>query len=209
MKQRSNQEWLDELNEVGQVREVALQDLRKIIFDGLTIALVNRFSSRNPHFIPFIEEVSQNTLIRVLDKMQTFEGRSKFTTWVHKIAVHIALTELRRQRWKDVSMEELTDVEQGLFSPAILGDKSPGPETRTEQRDILTRIHEIIQNELTDKQRQAMIAIMDGMPLAELARRMNMSPNALYKLLHDARLRLKRRMAFEDLTPGDVLALFE
>ncbi|NOH03849.1 MAG: hypothetical protein HND47_18735 [Chloroflexi bacterium] len=35
--------------------------------------------------------------------MDTFEGRSLFTTWVHKIAIRIALTELRRKRWRDAS----------------------------------------------------------------------------------------------------------
>lgn len=209
MKQRSNEEWLDELEGLGQVREMALEDLRAIIFEGLSIALVDRFHHRNRHLIPFIGEISQNTLARVLEKMHTFEGRSKFTTWVYKIAVHIALTELRRQRWKDVSLEEITDLEPGLFSPDIQGDKSPGSEIRTEQSEVVSRIFEIIQNDLTDKQRQAMIAITGGMPLEEVARRLNLSPNALYKLLHDARLRLKRRMVFEDLSPGEVLALFD
>ncbi|MCK7505732.1 MAG: hypothetical protein MZV70_17715 [Desulfobacterales bacterium] len=37
-----------------------------------------------------MEEVTQETLLRVLDQLGTFEGRSQFTTWVHKIAVRIA-----------------------------------------------------------------------------------------------------------------------
>lgn len=44
---------------------------------------------------------TQETLLRVLDQLDTFEGRSLFTTWVHKIAIRIALTELRRKRWRD------------------------------------------------------------------------------------------------------------
>jgi RNA polymerase sigma-70 factor (ECF subfamily) len=42
-----------------------------------------------------------------------------------------------------------------------------------------------------------------------VARRMDMKRNALYKLLHDARLRLKRRLASEGLTAQEVLAVFE
>jgi DNA-directed RNA polymerase specialized sigma24 family protein len=37
---------------------------------------------------------------------------------------------------------------------------------------------------------------------------MDMNPNAVYKLLHDARLRLKRRLEEEGLTPADVIAVF-
>lgn len=201
MKQRSDQEWLEELGGMGQVRESALEDLREIIFDGLSIALGDGFPQNPPPNTSFMQEVTQNTLDRVLDNMETFDGQSKFTTWIHKIAVHIALTELRRRRWKDVPLEDLTDVEQELTFPGL--------EISTEQRDVLIRIHGIIQNELTEKQRRAMTAIMEGMPVAEVARRMNMPPNELHKLLHDARLRLKRRMALEDLTPGAIFALFD
>jgi RNA polymerase sigma-70 factor (ECF subfamily) len=45
--------------------------------------------------------------------------------------------------------------------------------------------------------------------MEEAARRMKTNRNALYKLLHDARLRLKRRLALEDLNPQDLLMAFE
>jgi hypothetical protein len=38
---------------------------------------------------------------------------------------------------------------------------------------------------------------------------MNMERNALYKLIHDARIRLKNRLAEQGLTPADILATFE
>ena len=46
------------------------------------------------------------------------------------------------------------------------------------------------------------------MPLEEVARRMGTNRNALYKLLHDARQRLKKRMMAEGLSPQEVLAAF-
>ena len=55
-----------------------------------------------------------------------------------------------------------------------------------------------------------MIAVrIHGMPIEEAARKMDMTRNALYKLLHDARLRLKKRMEEEGITADDVLAVFE
>ena len=63
--------------------------------------------------------------------------------------------------------------------------------------------------ELTDKQRLAMMAVnVHGMPLEAVAQQMGTSRNTLYKLLHDARLRLKQRLLREGLTPQDVLAAF-
>jgi RNA polymerase sigma-70 factor (ECF subfamily) len=46
------------------------------------------------------------------------------------------------------------------------------------------------------------------MPLEEVARRMGTNRNAMYKLLHDARQRLKKKMEEEGLSAEDVLAAF-
>ena len=54
-----------------------------------------------------------------------------------------------------------------------------------------------------------MAVMVGGMPLEEVARRMDTNRNALYKLIHDARKRLSKRMAKEGVTPEEVLAVFE
>lgn len=61
---------------------------------------------------------------------------------------------------------------------------------------------------MTDKQRTALLGVLAGMPMAEVAERLGSNQNALYKLLFDARQRLKRRMADDGLTPEDVMASF-
>ena len=149
-------------------------------------------------------------MLRVLSRLNTFEGRSQFTTWVHKIAVRIALTELRKRKWRDISLDEIIEEKSLSETPRIVSDSGIGPEISTEQRDILTQIERLINEELTEKQRTALTAIsIQGMPIGEVAQRMDTSRNALYKLLHDARLRLKQRMADEGLTTDDVLSIFE
>jgi RNA polymerase sigma-70 factor (ECF subfamily) len=47
------------------------------------------------------------------------------------------------------------------------------------------------------------------MPVSEVAKRMGTNQNALYKLLHDARRKLKRRMEVAGLSPHEVLAAFD
>jgi RNA polymerase sigma-70 factor (ECF subfamily) len=91
-----------------------------------------------------------------------------------------------------------------------MADTGVGPELAAEQADMMNRIERIILEELTEKQRMAMIASqIHEMPLDVVAQRMDMNRNALYKLIHDARLRLKKRMVEEGLEPEDVLASFE
>ena len=81
---------------------------------------------------------------------------------------------------------------------------------RAEQRDMLNHINRIIHQELTEKQRRALVArLVYDMPADLLAQQMHMERNALYKLIFDAREHLKRRLQAEGLTPEDVLSAFE
>jgi RNA polymerase sigma-70 factor, ECF subfamily len=211
MSKRSNEAWLNDLRSMGAVREAALADLRQIILSGLPYALNKWLASNDPRFDALAEEVTQETLLRVIDHLETFEGRSQFTTWVHKIAVRIALTELRRKRWENISLDDLVESNDSpVLTHLMVDNRATSPESLVEGDELMARVQRIIAEELTEKQRQAMIAIaIKGMPLEEVARRMGTNRNALYKLMHDTRLRLKHRMAEEGLTPADVLSVFE
>lgn len=210
MTTRSNEEWLSDLQANGEKKEAALADLRDVIARGLPFALSRWLSPASPQFQSLTEEVTQETLLRVLDQLHTFEGRSMFTTWVHKIAIRLALTELRRKRWQDSSLDEMLDNEEIPVSPSILEDPSVTPEQSAERADMLERVRRVIDEELTDRQRRAIIMLgLQGMPMAEAAKRLQTNRNALYKLLHDARLRLKQRLHTEGLDAQEVLAAFE
>ena len=207
---RTNEAWLADLRSNGEVRSRALEDLRLVIQRGLPYALSRWLSPDQPQFGALVEEVTQETLLRVLDQLDTFEGRSQFTTWVHKIAVRIALTELRRKRWRDSSLDELTENEDAPPPPGLLADSQAGPEVSAERIDMLSRVRRIIEEELTERQRQALILLgVQDMPIEDAARKLKTNRNALYKLLHDARLRLRTRLAKEEIAPHEVLALFE
>jgi RNA polymerase sigma-70 factor (ECF subfamily) len=207
---RTNEEWLSDLRSPGPDQEAALGDLRAIVRAGLPYALSTYLSPTDPQFDDLAEEVTQDTLLRVLDHLETFEGRSKFTTWVHKIAVRIALTELRRKRWQDVSLDELTEPEHGGTSYDFMADMRGDPSISAEQADMIDTLRHVIQEELTEKQRAALIATqIQGIPMDVVAQRMGMKRNALYKLLHDGRKRLKERMSEMGLDPESVLDAFE
>jgi len=210
MATRTNEAWLSDLRADGEIRSAAIEDLRAIIYKGLPYALSRWLSPDQPQFNSLVEEVTQETLLRVLDQLGTFEGRSQFTTWVHKIAVRIALTELRRKRWRDSSLDELTENEDIPPPSGLLADPQASPETSAERTDMLERVRRIIDEELTERQRQASLLLgVQDMPMEEAARKLKTNRNALYKLLHDARLRLRTRLATEEIAPYEVLALFE
>jgi RNA polymerase sigma-70 factor (ECF subfamily) len=207
MNQRTNSEWLSDLQ--GADKESAIADLREILVRGLSFTLIKRI--RNPDVDLLVEDFVQEALIKILDNLDTFRGESKFTTWAQKIAVRVAYTELRRARWKDISIEDLLPEGDYVdFTPAILSDPSPDPEQRITQINMAEVVQRIINEELTERQRVAILAVMAGnMPMEEVARRMDTNRNALYKLIHDARKRIQSHLQVEGLSPEEILGVFD
>ena len=205
MQTRTNEDWLSDLR--GDNQDQAIEDLGRVLKRGLIYALSSRIQT---DLETQVDDFVQDAILRILDKMDSFRGESKFTTWAQKVAVRVAFTEMRRQRWKDISIEDLMPEDSGDFTPLVLSDPSPDPETRTSQTIMLEMVDEMLKNDLTDRQRTALMAVMHGgMPLEEVARRMDTNRNALYKLLHDARKQMRSRLIEKGLTAQEVLEVFE
>jgi RNA polymerase sigma-70 factor (ECF subfamily) len=198
VKERSNDEWLAALR--GPNSDEALAELRVVLMRGLRAALggqANKVESS-------VEDFAQEALIKILDSLDSFRGECRFTTWAQKICVRTAFAEMRRSRWRDVSLDEvISQPEEGAAA-----DPQLDPERAATQTMIMEAFQRFIDEELTDRQRTALLAALGGMPLEAVADRMGTNRNALYKLLHDARKRLRRRMAAERLSPQDVLGMF-
>jgi len=207
--QRDNHSWLTDLRAGGDQRDLALLDLRQQISRVLPKLISRYLSPNSEHFDAFVEDVIQDTLLRVLDRFETFEGRSKFTTWVYKIAIHIALGELRLKKWKEFSLDKLEEGLSDQMPSEIFASEDPGPEDMMERKNALKLVQKIIQEELTPRQRTIMMAVnVEGVPLDVVAERIGSNRNALYKMMHDARLKLKHRLEREGFPPEDILSMF-
>ena len=205
--ERSNEEWVTELSDP--IVDQTVEDLRAILLRGLRAALASRVDS---DLEAMTEDFTQDALLKILKSIDTFRGESRFTTWAQKIAIHVAFSELRRRRWKDISLQTLVETPEGdEFTPAILTDPAHSPEEETTQRDIMDIVRRLVDKELTERQRTAMLAMLQGeMPISEIAQKMDTNPNALYKLLHDARKRLQSRLEEQaGLSAAEVLSLFD
>jgi RNA polymerase sigma-70 factor (ECF subfamily) len=202
MKERTNEQWLAELG--GPNPDEALADLYDLLVRGLRAAFGSYGGGVEANFGDFAQEA----LIRITGNLDSFRGESRFTTWAQKIAMNVALTELKRSRWRDVSLQDLIDRREAADrGPA---DTQLTPEQLAFQNMVLGELRRMVDEELTDRQREAVVAvILEGMPISEVAKRMGTNPNALYKLLHDARRRLKWRMEAAGFSSQEVLAAFE
>jgi RNA polymerase sigma-70 factor (ECF subfamily) len=207
---RTNEQWLAELEPDHPQHETAVADLHQTLVKGLRRGLLAQVNTSAPEFETQAEDFAQEAVLKILDKKDTFAGRSKFTTWAHKISVSIALTELRRKRWHDNSLDGLTESESGDYTPSFIADDAPTPERATERAELIAKVEALILQDLTEKQRTALVSsIINDESTEEVARKMDMKPNAVYKLLHDARVRLKKSLEKQGLTPAEILAVFE
>lgn len=205
MTERTNDQWVSELAESSPKFNLALEDLRFLLLKGLSAGL-RKWRGVNKEIF---EDAAQEALVKIISRLDTFRGNCRFTTWALKIGVNTALSELRHRRWSDVSLDELTESKGMGFMTESMSSRSYSPEKQTIQNMIMDTLKRLMETELTERQRKAMIAVrFHGMPLAEVARQMGSNQNSLYKLLHDARLRLKNAMSKENLSTNEVIASF-
>ncbi|MFZ5831718.1 MAG: RNA polymerase sigma factor, partial [Planctomycetota bacterium] len=169
---RENEAWLRDLQAQGAAREDAIAELRAILLRGLRRA----FSEPRQAEMPFVEDAVQDALVLVIDKLKQFEGRSRFVNWALSIAIRVAMTELRRRRWKDVSLDQLT-LDGAAPAPAAEPHDSD-PRWLVERDSVLTDLRRLIDSSLTEKQRIAVLAELRGMNQASLAERMGSNRNA-------------------------------
>jgi len=202
MIERTNQEWLNALR--GPEHDQALADLRALLMRGLGYVLAGHPDVCEADLEDFVQEA----LLKILAGLDSFRGESRFITWAQKIVVRIAFTEMRRRRWHDVSLEDLVEASTPELISEIIAGSASNPEKEIVQSALLNTLRQTIIEELTERQRQALVAVLHGMPLEEVARRMGSNRNALYKLLHDARQRLKNHLLARGWSLEDVLNIF-
>ncbi len=192
--------WVARLRD-KEMQGAALSELRAVLMRGLQRAFDGKGGGDS-----FCEDVAQETLLRVLEKLDQFGGRSKFTTWAMSIGVRIGTSQFRRKMFKDVSLNAADSDDNLCLQWA--DENAVSPERQEDQQSVLQTLKELIASVLTERQRQATEAIMHGMPVEEIAARSNSNRNAVYKLIHDARVRLKQGLESAGHTADDVLTAF-
>lgn len=216
MTERTNEQWISDLRSGGAVQAAALEDLRKRLQRGILYYLSRERSDlshfSNHELTQMAGDLAQDATLRILENLDTFRGDSLFTTWATRIAVRVAISDLRRARYRDFSLENLTADGDLLPSSTnnLLSPKPPGPERSAEREEILRRIDEALGDALTERQRRALVAVVvQEVPLEIVAEQLGTNRNALYKLLHDARRKLKSTLEAQGLSLDYVLGLFQ
>lgn len=186
--QPSEEDWVAELAETGPAGQQALTRLRDLLLRA-TRHQVWRLRDLLPgagagDLEDLAQQAANDALVAVLRQLGTFEGRSRFTTWVYKFGVLHAGVAVRRQAWRH--------REVPLPDTLTVVDSSPAPAEVSEASSLARAVHTAIASELTPHQRRVVLALLvEEVPIDVLADRLGSTRNALYKTLHDARRRLR------------------
>jgi RNA polymerase sigma-70 factor, ECF subfamily len=185
------EDWVTALRSVGAVQDAALRRLH-----GLMVAAARRRVWQMRSMLPgagaerfdeLANSAADDALAALLGKLDSFEGRSRFTTWAYKFAILQASVEVRRQAWAGREIE--------LEAVGIRVDAGPSPAEQAEAADLVVAVGVALDVALTPYQRRIAVALLiDHVPIDVLAERLGTSRGALYKTLHQARTRLRAHL---------------
>jgi len=213
MPDRTNAGWLDALRPRDAPDEQALTELRAYLERSALFTIRRRLSAAHgvasDEIDSLAEDSAQEALLLVLENLGSFRGEARFLTWAAAIAVGVVMGALRRRLWRDLSLEHMPD---GWQEPASSAARSSGwehPDLAAQRTEIWSVIKEVVQRDLTDRQRQVLnLVVINGVDSEEVAERIGVSAGALYKLTHDARRKLKAGLVARGFSTHEILQAF-
>ena len=188
------EEWHRDLDAEGIRGEEAVARLHGLLLRAARFEVFRRAGTLPQLSAVELDELAQDAAgdaaVSVLRRLDDFRGESSFRTWAYKFALLEASVKVRRRAWRD---REVTLEPEHWESLAHAG---PGPEDDAESAALLEAVRDGIRTALTPRQRQVLVsAVLEGVPIDVLAERLGSNRNALYKVLHDARRRLRDHVA--------------
>jgi RNA polymerase sigma-70 factor (ECF subfamily) len=195
--------WLAALTGSGRHRRDGLERLHALLLRAATFEIARRRATtgddhgEGPDDLAM--QAADDALMAIMSKLHTFRGDSRFTTWAYKFALLETGVKLRRRAWqrREVPLES-----DGWTQ---FPDRHASPDADAEVSELLGAVRDAFADVLTPHQRAVLVAVtLNDVPIDVLAERLLTTRGALYKTLHDARRKLRARLAEDGLDPDCV-----
>lgn len=187
----TERDWVAALRD-PQHGDQAAADLRERLRRGLAKSFGRQLSDAD------LDDLTQDAVVRTLSKLDAFRGESQFLTWAMAIGVRVVLGELRKRKHAARAFEQIVSDGARAIGKSL-------PESVQQRDDASAVLHRAIDEALTPIQRDALLAKLGGLTLMEIGRRTGRGRGALYKLLHDARKKLRTHLEQAGYGPQDLL----
>lgn len=194
----------------GPEREAASQELRDLLVRAALAYLLRQQYPAEAFgadtYESVAEDYAQASFAIILERLDTFRAESRFTTWAYSIVVNLIADEMRRRAWRRRPLTPEGDNTQGT----LISNRDSDVEVVAERHALWETINGVIQRELTPRQRTVLLGrIVEEKPLIVLADELGTNKDNVYKLLHDARRRLKRTLSEQGVTEAEVFTTFQ
>jgi RNA polymerase sigma-70 factor, ECF subfamily len=191
--------WVRRLSAHGRERDSAVEDLHALLLRAARFEMGRRGLPARVAGSAGLDDLAvqaaDDALVAILAKLHSYRGNSRFTTWAYKFALLEAAVKVRRRPWHSRELPLETDdwVE-------LLDDGRASPAGQAEASELIHAVRDAIAEALTPHQRAVLVAItLNDVLIDVLAARRNTTRGALYKTLHDARRKLRERLAEDGL----------
>jgi RNA polymerase sigma-70 factor, ECF subfamily len=175
----------------------AFEELRKLHCKRLYATVISMTRSRED-----TEDVLQDTFFRAYVALKTFEGRSKFGSWLTRIAINSALMTMRkRRRRSEVLVDQLGKSEDEPFALDIR-DSRLNPEQLYDQRQRCSRMLRALKTLDPKLQAPIQMRTFNECTIKEVALNLGVSLATAKTRLHRGRRRLRKSLASADARTG-------
>ncbi len=140
------------------------------------------------------EDAVQAAFLHALRHINSFQGHSRFSSWLTRIAINAALMRLRTSRGnRETSIDEI--VERDEFHRTLdLADTRPNPEQRCAEKEIRAVFDKAIGQLSSDHVRVLNMRFKEEMSIDEVARILKVPTGTVKARLHRARVALSRHV---------------
>ena len=146
-------------------------------------------------------DVLQETALSAFKNLKRFKDKSSFSTWIYRIALNFALMRKRKQKSLAKKMAVIpTDDETKIYDSVEseevknIQNVYDNPLKNLEQQELINILNDSL-NKLPEKYRTVFILKeLEGRPVEEIARILNLSTSAIKTRLHRSRMYLKELM---------------
>ncbi len=192
--------WVRGLRAGGSEREAAVARLHGLLLRVARHEIHRRSGSlqlRGPDLDDLANQAADDALMAVAAKVDGFRGESRFTTWAYKFVMFEVSTKLARHFWRTTTVP--MDQQDWDRLPDLLGVQ---PHERAEWRELLVALRRAVDEDLTDRQRRVFVAVaLNNVPMDALTLELGANRNAIYKMLFDARRKLRASLAANGYLP--------
>jgi RNA polymerase sigma-70 factor, ECF subfamily len=189
--------WLRGLGALGRERQAAEHELHARLV-RIALAEVRRRSASTPVTGQELEDVAHqaaaDAMLAILAKLGDFRGESRFITWAYRFVILGLSAKLGRHYWRNPPVA--LDAGQWERLPDRFG---MDPARHAESAGILAEVRRVVDDELTVHQRRVFVAVVvDGIPLDALAVELGLTRNTIYKVIFDARRKIRRALVAKE-----------